>query len=391
MPDIIKAAGPGRIRALNRKAVLDYIRKHGPTSRSGLIPALKLSAAGVSSVTNELLNSGLLQIATATTDQGAPLRGRPKSPLALNPDAAFAIGLRLQPVDEQCRIQVAWIDYAGQIRQLPTHTFDDFQHIDMVVNAILSVLTRVTQLIPKTSKIYAVTIAIPGVTAQDEVLIAPALKAIEGRSFVAAIAHKLDYPVTLYNDVNLAVLSELHAQSRLRRINFTYLYIGSGVGAGIGLNGELWSANGWAGEVGHLRISHGGTESLSFEELLNTGHAFGDEIERLGLSPDDLNGLAEALLNGDKQTLKVVESYVQILSELVLILCAVAGLDEAIIDFPSQRLFSHMQVMLEELITQQLLTVTISTPANGDGAAVRGAAIAALDIAIDRINTRSAS
>ncbi|MCP4431504.1 MAG: ROK family protein, partial [Gammaproteobacteria bacterium] len=236
MPDNIKAAGPSRIRALNRRAVLDYIRKNGPTSRSGLIPALNLSAAGVSSVTNELLNSGLLQNATPATDQVAPLRGRPKSPLALNPNAAFAIGLRLQPVDEQYRIQISWIDYAGQIRQLPPHSFDDFEHIDSVINAILSVLTEVRQVIPQVSKISAVCIAIPGVTTQDEVLIAPALRAIEGHSFAAAIAHKLDYPVTLYNDVNLAVLSELHAQARLRRINFTYLYIGSGVGAGIGLN-----------------------------------------------------------------------------------------------------------------------------------------------------------
>ncbi|MCP4492330.1 MAG: ROK family protein [Gammaproteobacteria bacterium] len=390
MSDTIKATGPGRIRALNRKAVLDYIRIHGPTSRSGLIPALKLSAAGVSSVTNELLNSGLLQNAIPATDQGAALRGRPKSPLALNPDAAFAIGLRLQPVDEQCRIQIAWIDYAGQIRQLDTHIFDGFMYIDQVVNAILSVLVKVTQVIPQAVKISAATIAIPGVTAQNEVLLAPALKAIEGHSFAAAIAHKLDYPVSLYNDVNLAVLSELHAQTRLSRINFTYMYIGSGVGAGIGLNGKLWSANGWAGEVGHLRIAHGNTGNLSFEELLNTGHAFGEETERLGLSADDLDGLAEALSSGDKQVLKAVESYTQVLSELVLILCAVAGLDEAIIDFPSQRLFSHMQVMLEASIAQQPLKVIISTPANGDGAAVRGAAIAALDMVIDRINNAPA-
>ncbi|MCP3689832.1 MAG: hypothetical protein GY784_15615, partial [Gammaproteobacteria bacterium] len=79
-------------------------------------------------------------------------------------------------------------------------------------------------------------------------------------------------------------------------------------------------------------------------------------------------------------------NYVQVLSELVLILCAVAGLDEVIIDFPSQRLFSHMQLMLEALISRQPFKVTVSTPANGDGAAVRGAAIAALDMAIDRIN-----
>ncbi len=389
MPDSIKAAGPGRIRALNRKAVLDYIRKHGPTSRSGLIPALKLSAAGVSSVTNELINSGLLQNAVPVTDQSAPLRGRPKAPLALNPDAAFAVGLRLQPVDDQCRIQIAWIDYAGQIRQLDTQVFDGFMHIDQVVSAILSVLAKVTRAIPQGAQISSATIAIPGVTSQDEVLIAPALKAIEGHSFAAAIAHKLDYPVSLFNDVNLAVLSELHAQARLRRINFTYLYIGSGVGAGIGLNGELWSANGWAGEVGHLRITQGGSGNSSFEELLNTDRAFGGEIERLGLSADDLDGYAEAISNDDRQALGVVGNYVQLLSELVLIICAVAGLDEVIIDFPSPRLFSHIQVMLEAIIAQQPFKVIISTPANGDGAAVRGAAIAALDMAIDRINSGS--
>ena len=47
MVDKVKAAGPARIRALNCKAVLGYIRKNGPISRSGLIPALGLSAAAV--------------------------------------------------------------------------------------------------------------------------------------------------------------------------------------------------------------------------------------------------------------------------------------------------------------------------------------------------------
>ena len=107
MPDKITAAGPSRIRALNRKAVLSYIRKHGPTPRSDLIPALKLSAAAVSSVTSELMSNGLLRTAPPEVSANLAARGRPKSPLEFNPSAVYAFGMRLLPFDDRCRIQMA--------------------------------------------------------------------------------------------------------------------------------------------------------------------------------------------------------------------------------------------------------------------------------------------
>ena len=295
MADKANAAGPARIRALNRKAVLSYIRKNGPISRSGLIPALGLSAAAVSSVTNELVEGGFLRPAEAKIASDFTPRGRPKSPLELNPDAVYAIGLRLHPVDRQCRIQRAWINYAGQIERLPTQVFSDYHTIDGVIDAILAALSSVEQSVPDRHKILAASIAIPGPIRGNEVLIAPSLRAIEGRSFAPAIAHQANYPISLHNDVNLAVLSELHLQPRLKHLNFSYLYIGLGVGAGFGLGGNLWSGNGWAGEVGHLRIMRNGDEPpRSFEEMLSTDGAFVDELDRLGLAQDNLDGIAQA-------------------------------------------------------------------------------------------------
>lgn len=389
MRNKITAAGPGRIRALNRRAVLNYIRKNGPTPRSDLIPALSLSAAAVSSVTNELLNKGLLRVELPGAGNDAGARGRPKSPLALNPGAVYALGLRLHPVENRCRIQMAWIDYAGQIRHAEPVYFDDFKRTDGVIDAIVSALSDLEKLVPDRRKILAATVAIPGVVAQDNVLIAPALNVIEGRSFSSALAHQIDYPISLSNDVNLAVLSELHAQSRLNQLNFAYLYIGSGVGAGIGLRGQLWSSNGWAGEVGHLRIGRGGGSKVSFEELLRPSDAFAAEIKRLGLLTDDLDGLAEAANGADQGATAVLIDYAQILSELILVLASVLGLDEVIIDFPSDRLFSHLRPIIDTLLAEQSLQVVVSTPAMDDGAAVRGAAIAALDVAIDQVESLS--
>ena len=109
----ITASGPGRIRQQNRRAVLEHLRYHGDAPRSALGSALGLSPAAVSSVTNELLDDGLLvEPSTAPTGRR---QGRPVTPLSLNPEAACAMGLLLRPSLDHLSIETAWVDYAGQI------------------------------------------------------------------------------------------------------------------------------------------------------------------------------------------------------------------------------------------------------------------------------------
>lgn len=62
-------------------------------------------------------------------------------------------------------------------------------------------------------------------------------------------------PVSVENDVNLAALGEHHAGAARGVSDFAFLAIGTGVGAGIILNGRLHRGNMWtAGEIGYMLV-----------------------------------------------------------------------------------------------------------------------------------------
>ena len=57
------------------------------------------------------------------------------------------------------------------------------------------------------------------------------------------------------NDVNLAALGEHHAGAAHGINEFVFIAIGTGVGAGIMLNGQLLRGSGWsAGEIGYMLV-----------------------------------------------------------------------------------------------------------------------------------------
>ena len=69
----------------------------------------------------------------------------------------------------------------------------------------------------------------------------------------------LDVPVYLENDANCAALGEFYAGAGRECQNLIVITLGTGVGAGILLNGQLLrGVNGAAGEVGHMVVEHNG-------------------------------------------------------------------------------------------------------------------------------------
>jgi len=63
------------------------------------------------------------------------------------------------------------------------------------------------------------------------------------------------------NDANCSALAE--AKFGCKKKNFLLLTLGTGIGGGIILNGELYKGRGYAGELGHIILDHG----KDFEEL----------------------------------------------------------------------------------------------------------------------------
>src|SRR5262249_34575211 len=101
------------------------------------------------------------------------------------------------------------------------------------------------------------TVGSPGVTDAEtgHVALAHALPGWGRTGLVQAVKDELGTKVAIENDVNLAALGEQWLGLGKGVSNFVYLHVGTGVGAGLVLNGELFRGQtGAAGEGGYLPI-----------------------------------------------------------------------------------------------------------------------------------------
>lgn len=73
------------------------------------------------------------------------------------------------------------------------------------------------------------------------------------------LADKLNIPVALTNDANAAAIGEMTYGAARGMKDFIVITLGTGVGSGIVVNGQLVYGNdGFAGELGHVTIRRGG-------------------------------------------------------------------------------------------------------------------------------------
>ncbi|OUC96108.1 ROK family transcriptional regulator [Streptosporangium minutum] len=85
-------------------------------------------------------------------------------------------------------------------------------------------------------------------------------------NLLQSLRHRIDAPVTLENEVNLAAVAEHRIGSARGRRDFVLLWLDDGVGAAVTLDGRLRrGASGGAGEVGTLGLRGG-----SFCDLVST-------------------------------------------------------------------------------------------------------------------------
>lgn len=107
----------------------------------------------------------------------------------------------------------------------------------------------------------AVGVGAPGVVAHGVVKTAPNLPGwIEPFDLRAALSEALDgAPVTVDNDVNVGTLAELRAGAGRGSDELLAVFVGTGVGGGLVLGGEVRRGpTGLAGEIGHTVVHPGG-------------------------------------------------------------------------------------------------------------------------------------
>jgi len=380
----VQSSGPTRIRHLNRKAVLSYIREQGPNSRSQLGRALSLSGAAMTSVVNELLDNGLLRESENTRRDGR--QGRPISLLELNPESACALGIVLSPTSKSTVLGMAFVDYTGQVTTLPEIQVDTIADLDALIAQIEQAITILKQAVPDRKRIAGVTLAIPGVVENENIPMSPKLRCIEGTAFMDRMKQMVNYPVNFCNDVNLAAISELYQQPRLRNLSFAYLYLYSGVGSSIAIKGKLLTGSrGWAGEIGPLHINRRAPGSASFENLLSTDGSLAELLQSLGHPRQALDKLADYIDQRHCGVLEVIDHYCEHVCDAINVLNSVLDVDEILIEVRSETLFQRLRPRLEILLQSAPRQPVLSAPVLGKQAALNGAAISALNLALDDI------
>jgi glucokinase len=156
-------------------------------------------------------------------------------------------------------MRAAAIDGAGRI--LARARRETPREAEAIVATMLNAVNECREacLLPAQS----LAVAVPAtIRRTDGVMTAlPNVKALEYFPLAEKLKQATNLPVLLENDANAAALGELWQGAGRGANTMLMVTLGTGVGGGIILNGELWTgADGTAGEIGHICVETNGAK-----------------------------------------------------------------------------------------------------------------------------------
>lgn len=241
-------------RAHNRRVVIETIRLHGELTRAELARLTALTPQTVSNIVAELQQAEILLSHAPRKVSG---RGQPAVPVSLNPASAWSVGIHL---DHQTLI-IVLVDLAGEIHFRRLIMVQKPQP-DATFARIMAVIDEIKAL-PGLDwkKVLGAGVVMPGPFGVEGISSAgpTTLNGWQHVDVAATLSALIGLPVTLENDATVAAIGErFHGVAR-QLSSFIYLYIGTGLGAGIFTDGHIYSGHAHnAGEIGHIVVQPGG-------------------------------------------------------------------------------------------------------------------------------------
>ncbi len=192
------------------------------------------------------------------------------------------------------------------------------------------------------------------------------------------LKERFNIPVNLCNDADACAVAEWKFGAGKGAENMAFLTFGTGLGAGLILNGKLYSGScGMAGECGHIRLAANGPTGYgkagSFE-----GFCSGGGIAQLGKiyakehlplswckTPEDIGritakSIAEAANNGDTGALAVYAESGRRLGYGLSILIDLLNLEKIVIGSVFQRSENLLRPEMERVLKEEALPLSLS-------------------------------
>jgi predicted NBD/HSP70 family sugar kinase len=375
---------PSLLRAINARTILELVQRSGPVSRAQVARDSGLSKPTVSLGLAALLEAGLVR------EVGRSSGGRGPSAVLyeLNPEAGWVAG-----IDVGRRwVRAAIADITGTIvaRRHERAKVSSAGALIGQIGAIAHGLAGDAGI--GWDQVVHATVGSPGVfePTRGAVTLAPNLPGWGRHGLVEALHGELGTQVGVENDVNLAAVGERWKGLGRGVRDFGFLSIGTGVGMGLVLGGELYrGSRGAAGEVGYLPIGSDPHDPHvrrrgAFEEATNAAGVVrtARQAGMTGpLTPQKVFALAR---RGDPTACEVVATEARRLALGLAVVVAVVDLELVVI---GGGIGGNADLLLEpverELRALSPLRPRLAASALGEDAVLQGAVATALAAAQD--------
>ncbi|MFJ9683260.1 ROK family transcriptional regulator [Streptomyces sp. NPDC101194] len=403
------ATGPHVLRRMNVAAVLAALREgDAPTARVTDLAALTgLSRPAVTRALGELRDCGLVEFTTAV---GPQQLGRPAQYARFRAEAGHVAGVDIGPH----KVLVMIADLAGRI--LATHRVAVDRgtagpHLFATVRAALTAAAAEADV--PLSSLWAVSVGTPGIVDRErgEVLLAPSIPDWAGLPAASLLREWLHCPVSIENDVNLAVLAERWRgaaassatgsdDAGIRTDCLVFVQWGRRIGTGIVIDGRPYRGNSAAaGELGFIDLMGDSAPAPGprpadgmgpFERLVGA-----EAIHRLALEAGapvgvahDIAPLFAAAGAGDRTAVDVVERVAARFARGLAVLLLVLDPGRVVVGGGVSRAGDTLlEPVRRHLRSRTLVPVELDASALGERAVALGAVRHALDVAEERVTT----
>ena len=276
------------MRQFNERVVLQAIRLHGASPKAQIARLTHLTAQTVQLIIARLEADDLVH-------KLAPVRGKvgqPSVPMALNPDGAFSVGIKIG----RRSLDLLLVDFTGHVRERLSlaYSFPEpdtlFAEIDSRLAALRAVLKPAQR-----ERLHGIGIAAPlSLGGWRELLgIAPELAdqwhGIDLRERIAALPAADGLPVEFVKDTAAACVAELVAGHGRSVKSFLYVFVDTFIGGGLVLDSHLvGGVSGNAGAVGSLPMGLSGNSATAPGQLLGVASLWTLEqrYTAAGLAPE---------------------------------------------------------------------------------------------------------
>ena len=292
------------LRELNQQRLVDALLGSGPMTQAELARQTGLSTATVSNIVKTMAAVGAVETEPTTSS------GRRALLVRLSNNGAVAVGIDFGR--RHLRVVLTTLGY-DLIAEEFVELAIGHRAIDGIDRAAVALNHLLEQSGVKSTSVLGVGVGIPGpIDQRTGTVVQGAILPEWVGIHLQDLEERLHFPVVFDNDANLGALAEVTWGPHSMVDNLVFIKIGSGIGAGLVLNGRVFYGSvGVTGEIGHETVTdhgivcHCGNRGC-LETVASTSVMI-DLLSRRGSAPIGTADIVRNALAGDSATLRVLD------------------------------------------------------------------------------------